>query len=122
MQDLTAILIYGNGRHVRPWGFGKGVPSICLQTSFRPPPPSDSNCPVEVEFQLLILGFSSPDSTPGRPQPSQNSHLISVPGSVQGTGDTEVRQTQLPPTRSPSFLVSALRNNASPFPSTAVHS
>lgn len=74
MQDLTTILIYGNGRHVRPWGFGKGVPSTCLQTSFRPPPLSDSNCPAEVEFQLLILFLGSQVLTP--PQADPNPHRI----------------------------------------------
>lgn len=116
MQDLAAILIYGNERHVRPWGFG-GRNSLFLS--------ADHSGPTHIRLTALAritegekasrkgsftiefpANYSSPDSTPGSFQClplcfSQNLHPISVPGSVLGTGDTDLIQTQLLPSKEP---------------------
>lgn len=65
-----------------PEGSWEGALSICLQTSFRPPPP-DSYCPgqealgnpVEVKLWLLMIFLGSQVPTP--PQVAHNPSLLS---------------------------------------------
>lgn len=80
MQDLTAILIYGNGRHVRPWGIWGGSPPphhLPLDQLQTPSPPPRLQLPRGggVSASNYFLGFSGPDSTPGSSQ--------SLPGSLR---------------------------------------
>lgn len=112
MQDLAAILIYGNGRHVLPWGIWGGNSLHLPSDEFQSPTLHRAQLPrsgsprnlLEVELRLLIIFLGShvrtlPQAAPGpSPTPSSpNPHSITVPASVLGLGTNVNRLSSSPP-------------------------